>query len=1610
MGKKILKYLLWVLASLLGLVFLLILLVYLPPVQNFAIRKAEAYVARNMGMRLSIERFRLGFPLRLQVDNLLLVTAEGDSLLRSEQIKVRVALLPLLRKQAKVDVLSLHETGVHFRDTTSGLTFIADLGDVSLSQTDAYLGKQLVHAGSLRLDRGRVDFTVGPGSENAPPEAADTTGGFPWQIEVAELLLDQVDFQMHMLPDTTELKVVLFHGELADGVVNLDTQDVNVGRVSLDGGSYAYLTTPSQSTPQPVQDTVASAPSLPWTVRVGQVELQDNALQYGSLWGTPQPGFDMNHIELTGLDLQIDSIYNRSADVAATIRRLSFRERSGLEVTQAAGRFSMDSAQVLLSGFALSTTRSHLAADAVAGASILSMAGDAPLRAELSADLGPGDLFLFYPADAGLEQALQGQRLTLEGDVNGVLNALNLQLLQVEMPGHIMLRADGQVRSVADPDFLSGSIRLSGDFRQLDFLKVILPDTALRNRIGFPERMTLDGALQMAGKSYAPDLTLRVDTASLQIAGRVDLSKEQYDANVGLRDFPLYRFLPKDSLGLVTLDLTAKGQGFDPRSEGARADLGLTVGRFDYNNYRYHDIALSAQLEDHILKGKLSSDSDALQLDFGIDGELRPEKYAARLRGHAPKIDLAGLHFAASPLGAAFALDASAAALPDTTYTADITIDSIRFTHGYRTEEIDRITLQASADPRSVNVDLRSGDLSLDFDAAGNLDTLIDRFALTAAELQRQIDSVNIDMARVQQVLPDFRLTAKAGQHNPLFNFLRVSGTTFRSVDISAATDNSAPFHAGVVVNELRTGSLRLDTLNVWMRRKDEKLNYALRLANRPGNLESLALFYLYGNVASNTAHVNLLQRDRSDSTGFRFGFDAQLLDSAVRVTMTPERPVLGYVPWTLNADNHITYQFNKELHADLRLDSDKSHVHIQDVPMKDIPRGAIRLDMAGIDIAGALSLLPAPPPVAGKLSTDVAFGMDGPVIAVNGTVGVDSLMYNEQRVGNIGARVSFESDSVRQRLLDAELLVDSKQALTAKGTYASEGDNNLNLKVSIPSLPLAVANAFLPADMAQLKGDLRGDVAVTGSLQRMNIDGSLQFADGQLTIPMIGTTYGLSAQPILFDRSRIRFDRFGLTAPGGKALTIDGSLDAGDFSKMSADMAIRANDFPLINAARNRTSDAYGKVNADIDIRANGQVDALKVRGDIRLLNTTDVYYTLRDSPLEVKNEKQDIVTFVSFSDSTALYGLDSVPEIRVWGMDMLVNVDIDDGVQATLNLSENGNNRIELEGGGSLSYMMNPQGDNRFSGRYTLSGGMVVYNLPVIAQKRFNINPDSYVEWSGEIADPSFNITATETVKTTVTGEDESSRSVTFNIIVSVRNSLKDMAITFDLAAPGDPSINNQLLALAPEQRSTQALSLLLYNTYTGPGTTAKIDSNNPLNTFLEKELNQWARNNLKNVDVSFGVQSVTDSATGNEHTDFSYSVSKNLFSDRVKVTIGGSVSSDATSQDVADDLVNDISVEYRLTKRDNMFLKVYRYNTQPSILEGEVVETGVGFITRKKLNRFWDLFRFSPSPEKKRLRQQKKALKQQLRQEKAAAKTDPAKEQRQDYPLTEQTTDEQ
>ena len=1565
MLKKIMKHTLRTLAVLLLAVLLLPALLYVPAVQDLVRRKAAAYASQVLGMELSVERLRLSFPLRLTVEGTLLRDG-ADTLLRCGRLSLDAALWPLLRREVVVDRFELRDLAARYADSLGGMELHLAAGRFALEECRVGLPAHRVDLGTVSLSDADISLDL---QATDTPEKTDSTTSPAWTVAVGRLVVANTAFGMRTAPSVTELAVRLPGGMVERCVVRLGDRDVAVGSLLLERGEYAYRTAPAAERAAGPESAAAAA-AQPWSVLVGSVVLADNRVEYGTLGHTPAAGFDPECIALSGLDLEIDSIRNRGAEIALLIRRMRFAERCGVDVQQLDGGFRMDSAGIALSDFNLHTANSSLQADLSAGAGALQADPAAAVAADLAARIAPGDALLLRP---GLPLAvLKGRDVRMHLAADGTLGDIGRLTLGVSSPGLAAVEADGAVRNLTDARRLAADLSFRGDFDNLNPLLALLPDTALRRRVAVPRGVGLRGRVRADGAAYDGTATLTAREGRLLLDGRYDGRAERYDALLRCDSFPLGAFLPADSLGVLDLLLSARGEGFDPFAARTSAALRAQVGRVVWQGRDLGGLELEADLAEHRLTGRLLDDNEALRLALQIEGELTAQAQRLALSGRVAEVDLAALGVVSEPLGGALTLDAEASATGQN-ITARIGLDSIEVRSDGRTDRIRPTAASFSTDSLATRAALHSGDLSLAFAAPGALDSLTAAFAVGADTLLGQLRTQHLDMERLGAALPTFGLHLTAGRNNIVNNLLKMRGASFDSLRAEAVHGDTLPLLVRARVTNLASGGLRLDTAGIRLRQEGRQLTYGVLLDNTSGGLERAARAGLSGSLVTDSCRVDLSLQNRAGADVTRFGWDVVWSDSLVRATLGPAAPLFGSALWSVNPDNYVIYGFDGTLRADLDLTHGAQRFALCTLPVQETPDApdALRLDMTGLRIASMLEALPVAPPLDGVLGAGIQLERRADSLAVGGEVSVAGLSYGGQRFGDVGLGLSYAGGRGYRGAL--RLTLDSAEVLTARGSYEPQQPQPLDFALTIPGFPLERANAFLPADLLRLSGSLGGSLRATGTATAPQIDGGLHFTGTKLRVPMIGTSFALSSDTIRIRDSRVRFDRYAVTAPNKHALTLDGVFDLSNLTAPSADIALHAADFQAVNVARTERTAVYGTAYLDLDATARGPVDELSVRGRVALLGGTDITYVMQDSPMDVRERPQQVVSFVSFDELDTQEPPAEAPRtVRIGGMDLQLDVDISDDVRAGVDLSADGQNRVDLEGGGRLTYSMNPLGDVRLTGKYLLSGGTVSYNPPIIARKVFRIRPGSYVEWIGNVADPSFDITAVESVRANVSTDGQQSRAVNFDISITIRNSLDNLEISFGLAAPEDLAMQNELNSLTAEQRANQAMGLLVYNTYSGPGTTAKVATGNPLNAFLQQELNRWAQNSIKGVDLSFGIDSYGESDPGGQHTDYSYRLSKNLFGNRVRAVIGGSFSTDADpTQNLRENIIGDVSLEYMLDKRDNMFIKLFRHTGYESILEGEITETGVGFVIRKRLLRFTDLFRLT----KRRLEKQQK-----------------------------------
>ena len=442
-----------------------------------------------------------------------------------------------------------------------------------------------------------------------------------------------------------------------------------------------------------------------------------------------------------------------------------------------------------------------------------------------------------------------------------------------------------------------------------------------------------------------------------------------------------------------------------------------------------------------------------------------------------------------------------------------------------------------------------------------------------------------------------------------------------------------------------------------------------------------------------------------------------------------------------------------------------------------------------------------------------------------------------------------------------------------------------------------------------------------------------------------------------------LRFDRFDLQGAGGNPLTIDGSVNLLPFNKMYTDLTISGKNVQLIDGKKTGTSEVFGKCYADIDASLQGYMNRLNANLYMTILSASNVTYLMQtDIKSLAESASSNVVTFVRFADDGKTVATDTVAE-QPFAMRINATVTLQPNAQFAVYLSPDGKDRVQINGTGTLNYYQTYQGDSRMTGRYVLSDGMARYNVPMIGEKKFDFVDGSDVSWTGDMLNPQINVKAINTVKANITS-NESSRMVPFDITLKVDGSLKNLGITFDVTTEGDMTVANELSGMTAEQRSQQAMNLLLYGSYSGESTktASNLSAENLAYSFLQKSLNNWISNNVPGVDFSLGVDRY-DTATGDNkstETSWSYSVSKS-FNDRFVISVGGNYSTGESAQDnLEQNLFQDVSFEYKLNKSGTTSFKLYRKTEYESILEGEITEMGGGLVWKRNISSIRDIFR--------------------------------------------------
>ena len=1026
----------------------------------------------------------------------------------------------------------------------------------------------------------------------------------------------------------------------------------------------------------------------------------------------------------------------------------------------------------------------------------------------------------------------------------------------------------------------------------------------------------------------------------------------------------LHHFLPKDSIYTLSADIKAKGYGTDLFSSQSRLTADANIRLLKYGYMNLDNLTAQATLENGRAQAGITGHNEIFDGNMAVDMMLSTKEIEGTVSADLTKADLYQMRLLDRHLtiGTHGSLKISSD-MKNTHYVSG-RLNEVYIKNDKKTYNPGDVGILLKLFTDTTVVRAQSGDFILKFDARGGYEKVLSQMTTLTDSVMTQFENKVINQPAIKALLPEMKLHLESKRDNPVANFLRALDIDFKEMALDLTTSPETGINGTSHLYSLNYDSTRIDTVRLNLTQKGDRLSYQGQICNNKKNPQFVFNALLDGHFHEHGALVGLRYFDAKGKMGVRLGATAEMEDKGLRLRLMPERPTIGYKEFNLNKDNFIYIAKDKKIQAKVDLVSDdrtglKLYTENQDSTMLQ----DLTLSLHRIDLGEVTSVIPYLPKITGRLNGDYHILQDqNERYSVATDMAVENMAYEGSPIGNISTELVYLQKEDDTHAVEARLMLDEEEFGLLSGIYQNKkqsgtGESVIDATFTMTRMPLSIANGMVPDQIVGLEGYGEGELTIKGTTTHPDINGEIYVDSAYLVSIPYGVRMRFDNDPVRIVGSHLLLENFGLYAYNDEPLNLMGDIDFSNMDRIAIDMRMRARNLLLINAKQEAKSIAYGKAFVNLFARLQGPLEEMNMRGRLDVLGTTDMTYMLLDSPLSADNRLNDLVKFTDFTDSTQTVISRPMPS----GIKADLTISVSQGAHIVCDLNAEQTNYVDLMGGGDLRLKYDPDGIH-LTGRYTLTDGEMKYSLPIIPLKTFNIKEGSYVEFTGDPMNPKLNITATERTKATVTDESGVGRSVVFNCGVVITKTLNDMGLEFIIEAPEDNNVSGELATMSTEERGKIAVTMLTTGMYLADGNTGSFSMNSALSSFLQSEINSIAGSALKSLDLSVGIDNTTD-ASGAMHTDYSFKFAKRFMNNRLKVEIGGKVSSGSNNYvgGQSNSFFDNVTMEYRLNQNATQNVKVFFQQNVYDWLEGYTSMYGAGFVWRRKLSNFWDILQF-------------------------------------------------
>lgn len=766
----------------------------------------------------------------------------------------------------------------------------------------------------------------------------------------------------------------------------------------------------------------------------------------------------------------------------------------------------------------------------------------------------------------------------------------------------------------------------------------------------------------------------------------------------------------------------------------------------------------------------------------------------------------------------------------------------------------------------------------------------------------------------------------------------------------------------------------------------------------------------LTGAAANNRLSFQVVSKDSVGRDVYGVAGQVATLGQDYRVQFARNGLLLNYQNWTADTTGYVQYGPQGLFVNRLQLRYRREYIEVAST--ETYANAPLRITIRNFQLADAARIANQDTTLAsGLLDGTVVLrdylGTDSKLSFV-GTVNVDSLRVMEKPIGNLTSRFTNQSDG--RVGINVALQSPDNQA-TVNGTYNGV-NSGLDLAVDLQKLAARTIEAFSFGELRRARGQLTGQFTVRGTTNDPKLNGQVAFDSVAFNIKQLNATYRIDQERLVFDGSTINLSNFTLADTLGRTLNTSGTVTLTNLPNASYNLTVQARDFLALNAARKDNDYVYGKASVSADLRIRGAGSRASIVGDVRVEEDTKVSFVLPDDTPEL-NDARQTVTFIDHKDTLALSKYLVKPKVdtvntriafdQLDDANISLNLEVDEKSEFTIVVDELNGDYLRARGNTTLNVTVDPSGGIQVLGRYEVTEGEYALTYEVL-KRQFKIQKGSSITWTGDPLAAQVDITAVYEVRTApanlvaneIAGQNTAQYQVKvpFNVFLKMGNNLAKPDLSFDIVRPTSgnsnaltaggvlQTVDNKLAVIRRDesQINKQVFALLVLGNFIsenssdffssgnsgGALASAEDIARNSVSKVLSEQLERFASSLIKGVDVNFNLnstnQAVTASGQRASQTNLNVGLSKSFLSGRLSVAVGSNFALEGGSKFGRNpvEVFDNFSLNYNLTRDGRYVLRGYRRNEQQTVLEGYVIETGVGFIITVDYNTYADLRR--------------------------------------------------